>query len=279
MKNLIYISDFFEAEVLGGAEISDGVLIDYLAKEGHNIKTVKSEKFDPTIHKADTFIISNFVGLSEQNKKWFEGFPKTTGGCRYIIIERDQKYARFRNTAMHPDFIAPEHEVVNKEFYRRASKVYCLTSHSADLLLKHIDLTNVESLGCTQFSQEQFDYMRKMYKESKNGKWCVVPGKRSNKGIQLCEIQKIDYDYLKNCQWKELMETMSEYEGLVFFSHAVETCCRLVLEARMLGLKVKTDNRVGCTYEDWFGKYKGIELIDFLEKKVHSSLEIIEGQI
>ena len=274
MKNLIYISDFFEAEVLGGAEISDGVLIDYLAKEGHNIKTVKSEKFDPTIHKADTFIISNFVGLSGVNKNWF-----FSSGVNYIIIERDQKYVRSRNTAMYKDFAAPESEVVNQTFYRGAQKVFCLTNHSADLLLKHIDLTNVESLGCTQFSQEQFDYIRKMYKESKNGKWCIVPGKRSNKAMQLCEIQKIDYDYLKNCQWKELMETMSEYEGLVFFSHAVETCCRLVVEARMLGLKVKTDNRVGCTYEDWFDKYKGIELIDFLEKKVHSSLEIIEGQI
>ena len=47
MKNIIYISDFFSDEVLGGAELSDKVLIDYLVEEGHNLKTVKSQKFDP----------------------------------------------------------------------------------------------------------------------------------------------------------------------------------------------------------------------------------------
>ena len=65
----------------------------------------------------------------------------------------------------------------------------------------------------------------------------------------------------------------------MFFSHAFESCCRLVLEARMLGLKVKTDNRVGCTYEEWFGKYKGIELISFLETKVEETLERIYSEI
>ena len=274
MKNIIYISDFFSDEVLGGAELSDKVLIDYLVEEGHNLKTVKSQKFDPTIHKADVFIISNFVGLTEVNKNWF-----FSTGVKYIIIERDQKYVRSRNTVAYPNFIAPKSEVVNETFYRRANKVYCLTNHSAELLLSHIDLTNVEPLGCTQFSQEQFDHIRNSYKEIKNNKWFIIPGKRSNKAIQLCETQKIPFDYLKNYQWKELINVMSEYEGIVFFSHAVETCCRLVLEARMLGLKVKTDNRVGCTYEDWFRKYKGKELINFLESKNFVILDNIEKQL
>ena len=274
MKKIIYISDFFANEIVGGAEISDKVVIDYLAKEGYNIKTVKSQTFNPTIHKADTFIISNFVGLSVENKNWF-----FSSGVKYIIIERDQKYVRSRNTVMYKDFVAPESEVVNQTFYRGAQKVFCLTNHSAELLLKHIDLINVEPLGCTQFSQEQFDHIRKCYKENKNGKWCIVPGKRSNLGIQLCETQKIDFDYLKNYQWQELMEVMSEYEGLVFFSHAVETCCRLVVEARMLGLKIKTDNRVGCTYENWFSKYKGKELIDFLESNNFVILDKIQKQL
>jgi len=274
MKNIIYISDFFVNEIIGGAELSDDVIIQFLTNKGYNIKTIKSQTFNPTIHKADTFIISNFVGLSEQNKNWF-----TSSGSKYMIVERDQKYVRSRNTAMYPDFTAPESEVVNKTFYRGAHKVFCLTNHSADLLLKHINLTNVEPLGCTQFSQEQFDHIRNCYKERKNGKWCIVPGKRSNKGIQLCEMQKIDFDYLKNYKWQELMEVMSNYEGLVFFSHAVETCCRLVLEARMLGLKVKTDNRVGCTYESWFKKMKGVQLLKFLEIKVDKILQRIESEL
>ena len=274
MKNIIYISDFFIDELFGGAELSDDTVIRFIESKGYNIKTIKSQTFNPIIHKADTFIISNFVGLSQENKNWFP-----SSGVKYMIIERDQKYVRSRNTVMYKDFIAPQSEVVNQTFYRGAEKVYCLTTHSANLILKHIDLINVEPLGCTQFSQEQFDHIRSTYKETKNGKWCIIPGKRSNKAIQLCETQKIPYDYLKNCKWKDLINVISEYEGIVFFSHAVETCCRLVLEARMLGLKVKTDNRVGCTYEDWFGKYKGKELIDFLETKNFEILDKIQKQL
>ena len=274
MKNIIYISDFFANEILGGAELSDKVLIDYLIQEGYNVKTVKSETFNPTIHKADTFIISNFIRLSHQNRNWF-----FSSRAKYVIIERDQKYVKSRNTVMYKDFIAPETEVINQTFYRGAHKVFCLTNHSADLLLKHIDLKNVEPLGCTQFSQEQFDHIRNCYQEEKNGRWCIIPGKRSNLGIQLCETQKIDFDYLKNYDWKDLIKIIAEYEGLVFFSHAVETCCRLVVEARMLGLKIKTDNRVGCTYEDWFSKYKGKELINFLESNNFIILDKIQKEL
>lgn len=274
MKNIIYVSDFFVNEIIGGAELSDDVIIQYLISEGHNIKTVKSETFNPTIHKANTFIISNFAGLSENNKNWF-----CSSSSKYIIIERDQKYARSRNTAMYNEFIAPESEVVNKEFYRGAKKVFCLTNHSAELLLKHIDLTNVEPFGCTQFSQQQFDLLRENIGKNKKEKFAIVSGKRSNKAIQYCEINKLEYDLLNIMSHKNFIETLSQYKGIIFFSHAVETCCRLLVESRILELKIITDNRNGCTYESWFKKMKGVQLLEFLEIKVDKILQRIESEL
>jgi len=275
MKNIIYISDFFVNEIIGGAELSDDVVIQFLTNKGYNIKTIKSQTFNPTIHKADTFIISNFVGLSEQNKNWF-----TSSGSKYMIVERDQKYVRSRNTAMYPDFIAPESEVVNKTFYRGAHKVFCLTNHSAELLLKHIDLTNIEPFGCTHFSQQQFDLLRENIGKNKKNKFAIVSGKRSNKAIQYCEINKLEYDLIFNIMsHKNFIETLSQYKGIIFFSHAVETCCRLLVESRILELKIITDNRNGCTYESWFKKMKGVQLLEFLEIKVDKTLQRIESEL
>ena len=274
MKNIIYISDFFADEIIGGAELSDSVAIEYFNKKGYNIKTVKSQTFDPTIHKADTFIISNFIGLSQENKNWFP-----SSGAKYIIIERDQKYVRSRNTALYINFVAPKSEVVNQTFYRGAHKVYCLTSHSAEILLKHIKLENVESLGCTQFSDKQFDIIQKNIGKNKNNKFAIISGKRSNKAIQYCEVNKMEYDLLSSMSYEQLIEKLSSYKGIVFFSHAVETCCRLLVEARMLELKIITDNRVGCTYEDWFKKNKGQELLEILKIKVKNILEKMESEI
>ena len=211
MKNIIYISDFFASEHQGGAELSDNVVIQFLSKEGYNIKTVKSQTFNPTLHKADIFIISNFVGLSQENKNWFP-----SSNTKYIIIERDQKYVRSRNTAMYINFIAPKTEVVNQTFYRGAHKVYCLTNHSAEILLSHIDLTNVESFGTTQFSESQFDIIEKNIGKKKNNKFAIVSGKRSNKAIQYCEVNKLEFDILPSMSYEDLIERLSEYKGIAW---------------------------------------------------------------
>jgi hypothetical protein len=274
MKDIIYISDFFVDEILGGAELSDDVVVRYIRDKGGNLKTVKSQTFDPTIHKADTFIISNFVGLSEEIKAWF-----VASGARYIIIERDQKYVARRNTAMYNNFIAPKSEVVNESFYTGAHKVFCLTAHSAKILLGHIDLKNVEVLGCTQFSKYQLELVRSNVGKKKNDKFAIVSGKRSNKAIQYCELNKIEYDIIQHMKYEDLLSKLSEYKGIVFFSHAVETCCRLLVEARMFEMKIITDNRNGCTYEKWFKELKGEKLIDFLENKVKETLDIIYQEI
>ena len=144
MKNIIFIADFFLDDINGGAELSDNVIIEYLKNRDVKVKTVKSQTFNPTIHKANTFIISNFVLLSEENKRYFE-----TGDINYIIIERDQKYVRQRNTVSYPGFIAPKSQVVNKKFYESAKKVFCLTSKQMEIMNAHLEIKNIESLGCT----------------------------------------------------------------------------------------------------------------------------------
>ena len=274
MKNIIYISDFFIDEILGGPELSDDVVIRYIEDKCSNLKTVKSQTFDPTIHKADTFIISNFAGLQQSTKDWF-----VTSKSKYVIIERDQKYVARRNTAMYNDFIAPESEVVNKEFYTSAYKVFCLTNHSAEILLKHIDLKNVIVLGCTQFSKQQFELIRSNMGKDKIDKFAIVSGKRSNKAIQHCELNKLEYDIIPPMSHKDLLSKLSEYKGIVFFSHAVETCCRLLIEARIFEMKIITDNKNGCTYEKWFKELKGEKLVNFLENKVKETLDTIHKEI
>ena len=93
------------------------------------------------------------------------------------------------------------------------------------------------------------------------------------------EVNKIDYDFLNPMPYEELIETLSKYKGIVFFSHAFESCCRLLVESRILELKIITDNRNGCTYESWFKNMKGIQLLEFLEIKVDDILKRIESEI
>jgi len=275
-KKIIYVSDNFTKDFQGGAELSDGVVIDFLTSCGHDVECIRSFNFNPfNISKQNqTFIISNFIKLSKINKKWF-----INSKIKYIIIERDQKYVKTRNTAMYKNFIAPKNQIINQDFYKAAHKVFCLTNHSAEILLSHIKLNNVESLGCTQFSKNQFNILENNLNNKKNNKFAIIPGKRSDLAIKYCQKNNLNFEIIKKTNYKNFIQTLSEYKGLVFFSHAVETCCRLLVEARILNLKILTDNKNGCTYEDWFINYKGKELLNYLKKEMPNNLKKIEKEL
>jgi len=276
IKNITYIADYFVEQHQGGAELSDEVVIESLSSCGHDVTRVKSAAFHPLDREPESqvYVISNFTQLSELNKKWF-----VNSNIKYIIIERDQKYVRTRNTAMYKNFIAPKSEIVNEDFYRGAHKVFCLTSHSSEIFLKHIELDNITSLGCTHFSKKQFDVLRKNIKNSKNDKFAIVSGKRSDIAIQFCLKNNLEYEIIKKTDYNNFIKNLSHYKGIVFFSHAVETCCRLLVEARVLNLRILTDNKNGCTYENWFKEKKGEDLLEYLEEEIPKNIKRIEESL
>ncbi len=273
-KKVIYISDFFIEECLGGAELSDNVFVEFLRENDVNIQKIKSRNFNYASHNADVYVVSNFAFLSPENKKLL-----STGGRTYFIIERDQKYVRSRNTAEYPNFIAPKSEVVNRDFYKGAKKVFCLTGKQMEIMNKHVELDNLVSLGCTQFSKTQLSILSENIETKKNEKFAIMKGKRWDKAIAVCERDGIKYDVLEKQDYPNFIKTLSGYKGIVFFSHAFESCCRLLIEARILNLSIVTDGRNGCTYEDWFGKHKGRQLLDFIENKTMETMNTMLGYI
>ena len=71
---------------------------------------------------------------------------------------------------------------------------------------------------------------------------------------------------------------MASYSSLVFFPIARESCCRLVVEARALGMNVLTTKNYGAVLEPWFA-LSGLELINFLREKTQENLKTIKGYI
>jgi AAA+ ATPase superfamily predicted ATPase len=123
MNKIVFISDFFEEQVSGGAEICDNVLIQELSKT-YKICKFNSSEFTVNhfnLYKSCgfSFLISNFVALSEDVKNII-----SLDG-EYCIIEHDHKYLRNRNPSVFANFKAPEQMLINVDFYRSAKKVFC----------------------------------------------------------------------------------------------------------------------------------------------------------
>ena len=272
MKKVIFVADLFIEDFLGGAELSTEVLIEDLRARGLDIEKVRSRDFSPK-YLNENLVISNFAGLSQYN------IDNITSNSNYLIIERDQKYVKTRNLTYYENFIAPKSEIINRDFYKNAKSVLCLTSKHTELTKANLELENIYNLGCTHFSENQLKMIESEIKENKNGKYVVVNGKLDYKAVEYCKLSGLKYDHLERMEYPSLISTMSNYTGIVFMSHHFESFCRLLVEAKILGLKVITGNRSGCTYEPWFRKHSGKNMSNFIRKKVKESIDIVEEKI
>ena len=270
MKKIVFISDFFEHQVQGGAEICDGVLIETLKEMGCKIATFNCTNFgikhlELYLNNGYNFIISNFMMLHEHVKRRLEAV-----GHRYVIMEHDHKYVTNKNPAQFKDFVVPKQNLMNVSFYKAAKRVLCQTSKHQEVLQKNLEISNVESLGFSLWSDAQLEFLRNV-DTTKNGKAFIMkdpnPIKGLHKAEEYCKKNNIEYDLVDKLPYEQFIETLAKYEKFVFFPTSLESFSRVILEARMLGCKLLTNSFNGCTYEEWFKKYKGKELINLVQSQ------------
>ena len=280
--NIIYISDFFVDQIAGGGELVDDCLMKHLTSRGFSVSRVNSDKADPVFlqkNKDNFFIVSNFVRLEEQSKRILES-------ARYMIYEHDHKYILERDPSPYKDFIVPQDRLCNLSFYRNAQAVVCQSKLHAEVARKNIKSSNIVSAGCTLWSQKHLDILRKHLGAEKTDKAAVLDSDNRVKGkfpaIDLCTRKNIDYELIKSPDYDNFIQQLSTKKSLVFFSQVLESFCRLVVEARILGCKLITNKMNGCTSEKWFGAFKGAKLLEHVESKqvevVDKVVSIIENE-
>jgi len=283
MKKIVFISDFFSDEISGGAEIYDEVLITEFLSKGIKVCKFKSQEFTEkhfNLYKqcGFYFIISNFVGLSEKVKKLF-----TLYGDKYCILEHDHKYLTNRNPSVFTDYKAPAEFIINKEFYKSAKQIFCQSIKHTQVLSNNLNISNVTNLGCSLWSKQQLSVIRSSITEKNNNKAFIINDNNKIKGtpaaIDFCKKKGLEYDLRNKMPYNDFIKSLGEYGSFVFFPQTLETFSRIILEARMLGCKLITNNLNGCTYESWFKELKGHDLIDFVEQKRIEIVTTIEDAL
>ena len=120
------------------------------------------------------------------------------------------------------------------------------------------------------WSKEQLELISSKICE-KNSKAAIINDPNVIKGtkeaVAVCESKNIDYDLLPKAKYENYLSTLAKYETFVFFPKTLESFCRVLLEARMMGCKLVTNNLNGCTYEPWFRGLKGQDLIDYVDSQ------------
>lgn len=266
------VSDFFVEEVSGGAEINDFILYNELNKI-LKVKRIRSHELNENLVSSNSFfIISNFSNI---NLRVFEKLIKYQN---YVLYEHDHKYVSHRNPGIYKNFMVPENEIVNKEFYQNAIKVFVQSDFHKHIIENNLRIKNIVSLGGNLWDDKTLEYLTFLSKKEKKDACSImfsnIPHKNMNDSIKFCELKNLKYELIEDKIYEKFLEKLSNNGTLIFFPKTPETLSRICVEARMCNMNVITNNLVGATKEEWF-KFKGLELINTMKEKKQQIINLI----
>jgi hypothetical protein len=276
MIDILFIADFFADQVNGGGELNNQVLIDSLSNKGYNVGCANSHIVDLDFlnrEKARKYIVSNFINLPAESKDFIQE------NLQYTIYEHDHKYLKNRNPAKYENYKAPESEIINKRFYENAELIYCQSNFHSGIVKKNLNLDNIVSVSGNLWSDDSLEFMREMSLKSKKDVCSIMDSATSHKNtegaLKYCHKKGYSYELIPSCPPKQFLSRISNNDRFIFFPLTPETLSRIVVEARMMGLKTITNKRIGAVTEDWFS-LKGSNLVDFMYEKKNEIIEKVE---
>ena len=258
-SKVVFISDFFLNEIRGGAEYCNEALINLL-EEKYEVQRIKSSATTPVVveeHKECFFIVANFFQLSELSKQKLASVP-------YVILEHDHKYIRSNNPILYINFLAPESQIQNKEFYKNAVTTVCQSRKHSEILQKNLFINNLSNFGGNIWTDEQIAVLEKNMNQEKSIEYGVIRSNNKNKGMpaatSFCQQNNLQFEFLEEQRFEDFIENLSRVETLVFFPQWFESYSRLSIEAKILGCKLITNSLLGASSEPYF-KQNGEELL------------------
>jgi len=247
-----------------------------LSEKGHNVTKIKSHTVNLNFlkqNKDKKLIIANFVNMLPDCREHIQS------NCDYVIYEHDHKYLINRNPAEYENYLAPADQIINKEFYNNSKFVFCQSRFHADIVEKNLQIDNIVNLSGNLWSIDALDMMRELSKREKKDKCSIMDSniqhKNTSGAINYCVNKGYQFELILPCAPQEFLSRISKNDKFVFFPLTPETLSRIVVEARMMGMKVVTNRRLGAVSEEWFSM-KGEPLIDYMLDKRLQILNKVE---
>jgi len=276
---VILISDFFIDDFVGGAALNDEEIFTLLSERFDVYKIKSRYLYEGFIleNLNSFFIISNFFGISPPLLQLIQQ------KCKYILYCHDYKFVQHTNPALYPDFRVPPNELVNVTLHKDAHRIVCQTQFQKDIYDLNLKLPEKTiNFSGNLWSSQSLDLLETNSTKEKNNKCAIIdspyPQKGTQTSVDFCKEKKWEFDLIKDPDYSSFLEKLAGYSKLVFHPFTPETCCRVVLEAKMMNLEIETNHLVGASYEEWYSK-KGIDLINLMREKRDNFTEFLRPLI
>ncbi len=261
INRVVFVSDIFSEEYAGGAELTSAAI---LGKSPHDI--IKIHARDVNIkflesHQNDYWIFGNFATLD------YNLIPVIVANINYSIIEYDYKFCNYRSVEKHKVLTGMDCDCANKDigkyvssFYYSSDHIFWMSSGQRDRyhhyfpFLRKRKQTVLSSIFDDGFFNV-IDSIAGMTSDDRKG-WIVLGSDSWIKGkedaIKWCQDNQKDYEILWDLPYEQVLAKLASAEGFVYLPRGGDTCPRMVIEAKLLGCQVITNDNVQHQREVWW---------------------------
>ncbi len=260
---VIFVSDLFVEDYVGGAELTSQALIDSAP-----FQVFKLRSRDVTMalmqQGADRFwIFGNFTELNPNL------IPSIVGNLRYSILEYDYKYCKARSPEKHFDVAKTPcdcHNQMNGKivsaFFHGAMHLWWMSEKQKaryEMMFPFL-ADNTNTVLSSVFSNTTLATIKCLQAaapgpEDRKG-WIVLGSNSWIKGADAakawCEANGKELEVVWNVPYEELLKKLACAEGFVYLPPGGDTCPRMVIEAKLLGCKLHLNENVQHKDEEWF---------------------------
>jgi glycosyltransferase involved in cell wall biosynthesis len=258
----MFVSDFFASDLIGGAELTSQALIDACPYPVHCVhsRDVTLDLLEKGVDKY--WIFGNFSLMN------LDLIPSIVANMEYSVLEYDYKYCKYRSPEKHMDSESKPCDCSNSmhgkmisTFFYGAKSLWWMSEKQLEKYCTNFPfLEEKDNVVLSSVFDDQFfasvKLLNEKYKDSDRKGWLVLGSTSWVKGTQAainyCEDNDLDYELLANLPYETVLEKMAQAEGFVYLPAGADTCPRMVIEAKLLGCKLKLNDNVQHSKEIWF---------------------------
>lgn len=270
---VVFVSDLFVADYVGGAELTSQALIDSSPFEVYQLHS-RDVTMELLQQGADRFwIFGNFTEMNAQL------IPSICANLRFTVLEYDYKYCKARSPEKHLsvastpcDCHAQMNGKIVSAFFYAAMGTWWMSEKQRDRYLNLFpflaDRDNVVlSSVFDDATLATIKLLREKAPTERKG-WIVLGSKSWIKGADAaeawCKAEGKEYEVVWNLPYEQVLEKLSRAEGFVYLPPGGDTCPRMVIEAKLLGCKLHLNDNVQHKDEEWFATDNIEEIEEYL---------------
>jgi hypothetical protein len=267
---VVFVADMFVKDYPGGAEQTTEAIASKCPVKSFRVHS-QSLTVDMLEKYSDKYwIFGNFTQCDVAALAHL-----AQSNIKYSIIEYDYKYCMYRSEVMHQkqtghpcDCILRPHGILVEKFYSKAEHIFWMSEKQKDHFLSRMPALIFAPEGKhivqgSVFLDETLDQLLALKKvhEASVGKlpikiWAVQGSQNWIKGtqetIKWCTEKRLPVKVLANMGYEQFLKELATCDGLVFQPLDLDTCPRVVIEAKIMGCDLELNDNVQHKNEAWF---------------------------